>query len=218
MQNKIIDTLKRYILLIIALFILALGVALSVKANLGTSPISCVPYVISLFVPLTMGQVTIIMHIVFILIQIILLRKDFELIQLLQLPVAFIFGYFTDFTIWLLSFVKPESYPTQWVCAILSFILIGLGVFLEVHANAIVLSGEGMMLAIAKTFNLEFSKVKIGVDVTQVTLGIIISFVALHGLFGIREGSIAAAILVGVFVKFFNFLKDSISNQVVGNI
>lgn len=204
MKQLIAEKWKRYILLVISLFIMALGVSLSVKANLGTSPVSCVPYVISLFVPLTLGQVTIIMHVVFILIQIVLLRKDFQVIQLLQLAVAFIFGYFTDFTMFLLSFVHPEHYLTQWMSAIISFALIGLGVFLEVKANVIMLAGEGMMLAISKVFHVEFGKVKISVDIVQVTLGVTISLIALHGLYGIREGSIAAAILVGSFVRFFN--------------
>ena len=120
--------------LTIALFIMAFGVSLSVKANLGTSPISCVPYIISLFSPLTIGQATIIMHVVFISIQIILLRRNYKPLQLLQLPVAFIFGYFTDFTMWLLSDLHPSTYLLQWFFTMLSLVVIAFGVFLEVHA------------------------------------------------------------------------------------
>ena len=94
---------KRYIFLCIGLCIMAFGVAFSIEANLGTSPISSLPYVSSLLTPLSVGNTTILMHCVFILIQILILRKRYELIQLIQLPVAFIFGYLTDFAVWALD-------------------------------------------------------------------------------------------------------------------
>ncbi|MCD7763376.1 MAG: DUF6198 family protein [Lachnospiraceae bacterium] len=90
-------------ILLIGLFIMAFGVAFSIKAGLGTSPISSVPYVMSLFVPLTVGNITILMHCVFIFLQIVILRKQYELIQLLQLVVAIVFGYLTDFAVWAIS-------------------------------------------------------------------------------------------------------------------
>lgn len=78
--------LKRYLLLFLGLSIMAFGVAFSIKAELGTSPISSVPYVVSLFAPLTVGTATILMHCVFILLQILILRRQYHPIQLMQLP------------------------------------------------------------------------------------------------------------------------------------
>ena len=92
--------LKRYLLLLVGLSVMAFGVAFSIKASLGTSPISSVPYVVSLFTPLTVGTATIVMHCVFIALQILILRKNYHPIQLMQLPVAFFFGYLTDFGVW----------------------------------------------------------------------------------------------------------------------
>lgn len=203
-KPKIQELVKRYMVLTVALFIMAFGVSLSVRADLGTSPISCVPYVISLFSPLTIGQLTIIMHIIFIAVQIILLRRNYQPLQLLQLPVAFVFGYFTDFTMWLLTDLHPTTYLLQWAFAILSFVVIGFGVFLEVHAGVIMLAGEGMMLAIYEVTHIEFGKIKITVDTFQVILGIALSLIFLHGLHGIREGTIAAAFMVGTLVRFFS--------------
>ena len=91
---------KRYLLLCAGLAIMAFGVAFSIKASLGTSPISSVPYVVSLFAPLTVGTATIVMHCVFILLQILILRRQYHPIQLMQLPVAVLFGYLTDFGVW----------------------------------------------------------------------------------------------------------------------
>ena len=92
--------LRRYLLLCAGLAITAFGVAFSIKASLGTSPISSVPYVVSLFAPLTVGTATIVMHCVFILLQILILRRQYHPIQLMQLPVAVLFGYLTDFGVW----------------------------------------------------------------------------------------------------------------------
>ena len=92
--------LRRYLLLCAGLAIMAFGVAFSIKASLGTSPISSVPYVVSLFAPLTVGTATIVMHCVFILLQILILRRQYHPIQRMQLPVAVLFGYLTDFGVW----------------------------------------------------------------------------------------------------------------------
>lgn len=198
--------LKRYLFLFTGLFIMAFGVAISTKANLGISPVSCVPYIISLGVPFTMGEVTIMMHVLFIILQIILLKKDFKPIQFLQLGIAVVFGAFTDFNLWLVSFlgIAPGNYFVQWIFCLLSFVIIGFGVNLEVKANVVMLAGEGLMLAISKVFHIEFGKVKVGFDCSQVILGVIISFCLFHSLQGIREGTIAAAIAVGCCVRFYS--------------
>lgn len=83
-----VKLLKRYLLLCAGLAVMAFGVAFSIKASLGTSPISSFPYVVSVITPLTVGNATILMHCFFILLQIAILRKEYQLIQLLQLPVA----------------------------------------------------------------------------------------------------------------------------------
>ena len=198
------NLLKRSIVLVIGLFIMALGVALSVKADLGTSPVSCVPYVLSLGFPITLGVLSIVINVLMILLQIVLLRKDYQLIQLLQFPVAFVFGFFIDFAMFLESGIQPPSYLFQWIFCLLSCVIIAFGVFLEVKANVTYLAGEGLSLAISKAFHKEFGKAKIGVDCTLVVTGVICSFVMLHDLKGVREGTIAAALLVGTIARFYS--------------
>ena len=109
--------LRRYLLLMAGLSVMAFGVAFSIKADLGTSPISSVPYVVSLFAPLPVGTATIVMHCVFILLQILILRKDYHPIQLMQLPVAFFFGYLTDFGVWAVQGISYDNYWQQWISA-----------------------------------------------------------------------------------------------------
>ncbi len=198
------------------LFIMAFGVALSIKANLGTSPISSVPFVYSRTIPLTMGAMTMAMHVVLVLLQIAMLRKDYNPVQLLQLPIALIFGFFTDFTLDLVSANAPvHDYTLKWLLCLASALIIAFGVFLEVKARLIYLAGEGFILAFSKVFNVEFGKAKVGFDCTLVTIAVAGSFLFLHRLQGVREGTLASAVLVGTFVRLFSS-KLSFVDELLG--
>lgn len=201
--NKLpIYILKRYLLLLIGLSIMAFGVAFSIKASLGTSPISSVPYVVSLFTPLTVGTATITMHCVFILLQILILRKNYHPIQLMQLPVAFFFGYLTDFGVWAVQGITCNTYWQQWIVCLIGVLLVAVGVSFEVKAGVVVLAGEGVVLAICKVLpKVKFGYMKVGFDVTLVVIACVLSIVFTGRLQGVREGTVAAALLVGLIAK-----------------
>ena len=201
--NKLpIYILKRYLLLLVGLSIMAFGVAFSIKASLGTSPISSVPYVISLFTPLTVGTATITMHCVFILLQILILRKNYHPIQLMQLPVAFFFGYLTDFGVWAVQGITCNTYWQQWIVCLIGILLVAVGVSFEVKAGVVVLAGEGVVLAICKVLpKVKFGYMKVGFDVTLVVIACVLSTVFTGRLQGVREGTVAAALLVGLIAK-----------------
>ena len=104
------EKLKRYVVFLIGLFVNSLGGALITKADLGTSPISSIPYVLSLNFPLTLGQFTVLFSLLLIVLQLVILRKNFRPEHILQIPVSFLFGYFIDLCMALLSFVQPQVY------------------------------------------------------------------------------------------------------------
>ena len=202
MLNKLpVYILKRYLLLLAGLSIMAFGVAFSIKASLGTSPISSVPYVTSLFTPLTVGTATITMHCVFILLQILILRKNYHPVQLMQLPVAFFFGYLTDFGVWAVQGITCNTYWQQWIVCLAGIFLVAVGVSLEVKAGVVVLAGEGVVLAICQVLPVKFGYMKVGFDVTLVLTACILSLVFTQSLQGVREGTVAAALLVGLIAK-----------------
>lgn len=193
---------KRYLLLLVGLSIMAFGVAFSIKASLGTSPISSVPYVVSLFTPLTVGTATIVMYCVFILLQILILRRNYHPIQLMQLPVAFFFGYLTDFGVWAVQGVRCSTYWQQWIVCLIGILLVAVGVSLEVKAGVVVLAGEGVVLAICKVLpKIKFGYMKVGFDVTLVVIACVLSLGFTGRLQGVREGTVAAALLVGLIAK-----------------
>ena len=201
---SIYETVKRYLVFILGLFLMAIGVTLSTRSNLGMSPISCVPYVLSLGFSMTIGQFTFLMNLVFIIFQICLLRKQYKWIQLLQVVVAIVFAYFTDFTMGLFSWITVTNYPAQVGLFVLSCLILALGVSMEVTANVVMMAGEGVVSAIAIVTKKEFGKLKIAFDVTLVICGFIFSFILFHRLNGIREGTVLAALLVGTIVRLIN--------------
>ena len=202
MKNRTVNNLiRRYLTLLVGLFIMSFGVAFSIKAGLGTSPVSSIPYVLSMILPMTVGETTILVNCCLVIIQILLLRRQFELVQLIQVPVAIAFGYLTDLAVWVLSSISPVTYWQQWLFCIPGILLVGVGVSFEVTADVVTMAGEGVALALVKTVKAPFAKAKISVDCSLVIIAVILSFLFLHTLAGVREGTVAAAIFVGMTAK-----------------
>ena len=205
-KERMIKLLKQYLLLCAGLAVMAFGVAFSVKADLGTSPISSVPCVVSMFTPFTVGTATIVMHCVFIALQILILRRRYDPIQLLQLPVAILFGYLTDFGIWAVGGISCTAYWQQVLLCIVGILLVGCGVSMEVTAGVVTLAGEGLVLAVCQMVPVKFENMKIAFDVTLVLTACALSFLFLGGLHGVREGTVAAALCVGLVAKEMKLL------------
>jgi len=202
-ENFIMEKLKRYIIFLIGLFINSLGVSLVTKANLGTSPISSIPYVLSLNLPLTLGQFTIIFSLFLILLQLFILRKNFKLEHLLQIPVSVAFGYFIDLTMVLLQFVHPQSYAFCVTTLLAGCLVLGFGVYLEVLADVAMLPGESFVRAVTATWNTDFGITKIIFDVSMTAIAALLSLCFVQRLDGVREGTIIAALLVGFIARLF---------------
>lgn len=205
------ELIKRYIFFVLGLFVNSLGVAFITKVNLGTSPITSVPYVLSLGFQPTIGQFTVVWSLLLIACQVAVLRKDFHLIQLLQIPVSFLFGGFIDFSMdVVLGWFVPGSYPQRIVVLLIGCLILGFGVFMEVAANVVMLPGEATSNALHLKTGKEFGTVKVCVDVSMCIVAIVISLLLFQSVKGIREGTIVAALLVGFISRQFNrFLGSS---------
>lgn len=194
----------RYLVFVIGLFIMALGVGLSVKAGLGTTSISSVPLVLSCATSWTLGQILTVVNTSFIIIQLLLLRKKFPPIQFLQIPAALLFGWFCDLGLAIVSGIHPEHYITKLFLTLASSAVVSFGIFLEVKPNVVMLSGEGIVKAISIVTKRDFGTLKIAFDSAFVLTAICLSFILLHRIEGVREGTIIGAFLVGTFVRFLN--------------
>ena len=197
--------IARVIIYTIGLLILAFGVAFSVNSNLGVSPVNSLPYVISLVVEKKLGTCVTVVFISYILLQILILRKDFQWFNLAQILCSTLFGKFVDFAKMVVGDFAIPTYAGRLTMLAISIVLIAIGISMYMGVKLINMPMEGLTAAIAsKLSNAKFHNVKVAVDCVAVGTGIILSFVFLGGLFGIREGTIISAMAIGKVIPYVN--------------
>lgn len=206
---------NRLICYFIGLFIMTAGIAISVKSNLGVSPVSSIPYTLTRCWGIEMGKATILFHCVLVLLQILILRKNFKLKSLFQVPVGVIFGYFTTFCNYLMTFVPTPGNIVVRICMILfSTVLVAIGIFFYLPADIMPLAGEGVMQAVSETTKIEFSKVKVSFDIAMVIISLVTCLLVLHNLGSVGIGTVIAAVLVGVILgQIMRFWSNQKTNQ-----
>ena len=197
---------RRYILFFVSVFINAYGIAFITKALLGTSPITSVNYVLSMITPLTMGQWTILMNAFFILCDLLLMTREqlrAELrMYLLQIPITLCFGTFIDISMNSLSWLAPDAYFFKFISMLAGCVILAVGITLEVKADVAMVAGEFFVRVLARKIKGDFGYVKLGFDIANVLVACIFSWIFLDGIKGVREGTVAAALLVGPIVHF----------------
>ena len=166
--------INRYVIYILSLFIISLGASLSIKANLGTSPLICLPYVCSLISKLSVGVVIFLFTVLFIIIQIALLGRGFEKRQYLQFIIGSIFSFFVDFSLMLVNFINPVGYLNQFLLLLFSCLVVAFGVLLEIQTEVVYLPADGVIVAISQVLKKEFPKVKPFVDTSMVIIAAVL--------------------------------------------
>ncbi|MBQ4313595.1 MAG: YitT family protein [Clostridia bacterium] len=210
---------KRYILFVVSLFFMGIGVAFTKHGSLGVSPISSVANVVSLkFTFFSFGTWLIITNCILLLGQIILLRRNFNPIQLMQIPLSFLFGFFTDLGLLLVRYIPNDSYIMKLLLVVVGIVILGFDIALGVVANVILNSGEAFVKALADVTRRDFGNMKVIFDVSWVLFSIVLSLILFGGkLYGVREGTIISALLVGVVVKLLRpYLQKTFDKLIFG--
>ena len=227
MKQTGINLVKRVLVYCAGLFVMALGVSFSGKADLGMSPVNSIPYVLSeIFTSLSMGTWIIIIFSLYILIQFIILGRDLQPARILQLICTTLFGYFTDFTNFLTEMFLPDPaalpfpsaliYGVRLVYLLISMILIALGILLYLEPRLISLPGEGIMQVIAEKLHLPLHTVKMCFDITVSLIALAISLAYFRQFHGIREGTVIAAFGVGKILGLYEPLKPALRSFLHG--
>ena len=203
-MGKVTNKTVRYLFFVIGVMINSFGVALITKAALGTSPISSVPYVLSLKFTPTLGEFTFVMNLAFIALQPILLRRDYKPIQLLQVFVNLLFSWFIDVSMNLLGWFEPQNIAVELIALLLGCAVLGFGISVEVAPDVLRVPGEGLVGALAQVTKIRFGSVKVAFDVTLVAISLTLSLIFFHGLNGLGLGTVISALIVGRFVNLFN--------------
>lgn len=211
-NRGIVLMIKRSVLLCAGLFIMAMGIAFSIKASLGISPVSTLPYVASVISGMSVGVTTIMINCGFVLMQLIILRRKFKPVLLLQIPLSFFFGSMIDVCGHILVYVQAGDYLQQCMLCMAGIVLLALGVSMEVTAGLVTAAGEGVVLAMCQVLPVKFGNMKVAFDVLLVSASAITALLVLGQIEGVREGTVASAVMVGLIVKQFSkplkFLKQ----------
>ena len=199
----------------IGLFIMTIGIAFSVRSDLGVSPVSSIPYTLTVVWKVEMGLATFLFHIVLVLLQILLLRRRFKLKNLLQVAVGVVFGLFTTLCNNLVMQIPiPDSLPFRIAMLAVSIIVVAIGLFLYVPADIMPLAGEGVILAVSEITGFKFSNVKVGFDVSLSVISLVTCLITVHGLGSVGVGTVVSAVLtglvLGVITKMFGKKRDKL--------
>ena len=205
------ELIRRYLLFIFSLFIMGVGIVITRHGDLGVSPISSVANVVALKLPvLTFGTWLFIWNCVMLLGQILLLRRNFKMISLLQIPLSVLFGWFTDIGTMIASRLPADIYPLRILMVLLGTAVLAVGITMGVTADAVLNSGEAFVKALSDTVKKPFGNVKIVFDISCVAASIVMSLLFFGGkIVGTREGTVIAALTTGLAVKLFTrLLRD----------
>lgn len=196
---------RRYLVFCISLLVIALGISIITRSDLGTSPITSVPYVASLNTPVSLGTYFFLFTIVLICIQLLMLGKEgisgrkMELIM--QFPVAFVLSVFTDLAMWLTAGLNPGLYYMKIISLVIGCIILAAGICLEVIANVTMISAEYTIQFATMRLKKDFGTIKVGFDVSLVLIAILCSLIMSGRIEGVREGTVITALITGPFVR-----------------
>ncbi len=207
MKNKTIKkTIQQYTLFLIGLFIASLGVAFSTKAGLGTSPVASLPYSVSLVNGLfSFGGWLNVLSVIQISIQVMLLRRKCKPVEIaIQTILAFVYGYLTNLSCWLIRDIPVNSYLEQLLYLTISCFVLAFGIWMQFRGKVAMLPGEAMNRAISEVTGKRYENIKIFFDIFYIVVSAVICLVFLGELKGVREGSIIAAVAVGLIIKLYN--------------
>jgi uncharacterized membrane protein YczE len=196
--------LRRLLLYFLGNFVLALGVSVAVKSDLGITPVNSIAFVASRIFAVDHGLMTACVYGGYVLIQLAILRKEFHPINFLQIAVAMLFGLFVSITNRLLSFPTPEAYWLRIALMLASVVIIALGILLYLRANLLPQPAEGLVLAIQKKTRWKLHNVKLFFDCVVVAIAAALGLITVHQVVGIREGTLIAMLGVGKVMGFLS--------------
>lgn len=203
---------KRILTLICGTCFISIGIAFMAKADIGMSPLSTCPYVFSLLISkLTLGEWVLAWNVLFAILQIFVMGKEYKLYLLTQIPLAFLLGYFTDFAKWLIDGWKVEHYVVRLLFILIGTMFTALGVYMTVQAKLIMNGPEAFIGAIANRTGWKFGTLKSVFDGLNVVLAILLSVFVFHSIVGVREGTVFAAVFTGIFVNLYGKIVDGIA-------
>ncbi len=192
----------RVALMLAGIAVMALGIDVVVKADLGNSPISATPNVLALGFPaVSFGAFMLGWQCFLVLVQVALLRREFRLVDLWQIPISVFFGLCIDWFMALLGAAAPTTYLASWLWLAVGMAVLAAGIVMTVVSGTVMNCGEAVVQAVVRKTGARFGTVKVGFDLACAALAVLCALVFVGHLAGVREGTVACAALTGVVVN-----------------
>ena len=192
----------RVALMLAGIAVMALGIDVIVKADLGNSPISATPNVLALGFPaVSFGTFMLGWQCFLVLVQVALLRREFRLVNLWQIPISVFFGLCIDWFMALLGAAAPTTYLASWLWLIVGMAVLAAGIVMTVVSGTVMNCGEAVVQAVVRKTGARFGTVKVGFDLACAALAVLCALVFVGHLAGVREGTVVCAALTGVVVN-----------------
>jgi len=195
---------RRILLFLVGNFVLAMGVSMAVKSDLGITPVNSIAYVSSRIFYIDHGLMTAIVYCGYVLFQFIILGKEFRLYSFLQMGVAILFGGFVSLTNRIFSFPAPEAYWIRFLLMLASIVVLALGILLYLRANLMPQPADGLLLAVQKKTGWKLGNSKVILDIIILAVALTLSLIAAGKIIGIREGTLLAILGVGKTIGFIS--------------
>lgn len=188
MSSRTGNVILRYTVASIGLFMIAFAIALAIKSNLGTAPLSCMAYVLNLDIPsISVGTFTFLVNMLYILVQLAVLRRRFKPGNLMQIVASIVFGYMIDASLWLVGWMEPAGFGIRVLLIVAAAAITALGTSIEVASNAWMVSAEMTVAAFTSTFNKPFGRVKMIMDSSVVVISAVMALIFFGNPFGSGE-------------------------------
>lgn len=198
------DTALRVGIFLLGIILIAFGVAVTAKASLGNSPISAIPYSLSLYLPiLTFGTWVILFNLLMVAMECVLLWGKISIANVvIQVLLTFTFGGVVDASMYVLQVFVFDTYVLKILAVLIGCIIIAAGALCELYADISVLPGDGLVMAISVVTGRDFGRVRLLSDITMSVIALAICLITLGNPAGVREGTLISAILIGNIVRF----------------
>ena len=200
---------RRYVVFALGLFCISLGIGIVTKASLGTSPITSIPYTLSMVFPsVTVGTFTILFSFLLVFLQWVLTGiHSFDRVGkvnlVMELFISVPFGYMVDLALWMLSGLNPDMLWAQILCVLVGIPILAIGVYMQVVAEVVMIPGDGFVYALTKRLGIGYGKVRLTSDTSMVLIAAAIGFACLGGLGGVGLGTVMSCLMTGVVARFY---------------
>ena len=189
---------RRILQYVAGLICMAIGLVLLKRTYWGVSPITAVPDAVANITPLTLGNATILLHVLCVLLQVIV-QKRVTLKSILCLGVGVPFGYLVDLFMWLY-----DPSPVLWqkcVMLVVGIAIQGFGVALISGCDMMLPAPDEFNNVVARTYDKKLGNVKMCADAVYVAAAIVINLIFQHSLASVGISSVASVLLTGRFVQ-----------------